>query len=72
MTTYQDTRIVWQVQARKSRAHKWTNKGRFETRSNAREAAIDQREFQFLHGLGFGNTRVVRIELPIKAKKGKA
>ncbi len=37
------TKVLWQVQARKSRAHKWVNKGRFEVRSAARRKASDLR-----------------------------
>lgn len=66
--------VVWQVQARKSRAGKWVNKGRYETRSNAREEALELRDLGYIHGrgfhgYGFGNTRVIRIEVPHRAKK---
>lgn len=50
------TKVLWQVQVRKSRAHKWVNKGRFETRRNARLSAETWRDWA-----GFGNTRVVRV-----------
>ena len=55
----------WRVQVRKSRAHKWVNKGLFETRADARLSAAMHRHFSELVGrsfvppVGFGNTRVV-------------
>lgn len=49
------TKVQWRVQVRKSAAHKWKNKGLFETRSTARHDALVKRaEF------GMRNTRVVR------------
>ena len=57
------TKIQWRVQVRKSRAHKWVNKGLFETRSVARGRASSLRE-QWADGPCsgqiYGNTRVVR------------
>ena len=56
----------WRVQKRKSRAHKWANKGLFETRSAARLSASMHRDFhEFINGrfvppAGFGNTRVIK------------
>lgn len=56
----------WRVQVRKSRAHKWVNKGLYETRGSAREQAAYLREGRMRNGkrmletaFGFGNTRVV-------------
>ena len=67
MTT--STKVLWRVQVRKSRAHKWVNKGLFETRDSAREEAEYQRNGRWSNGelmqgsgVGFGNTRVVRYE----------
>lgn len=57
------TKIQWRVQVRKSRAHKWVNKGLFETRSVARERASDLRAWWAdgpCSGQVYGNTRVVR------------
>lgn len=69
------TKILWRVQVRKSRAHKWVNKGLYEVRSMARIAAHAERKggesiqitgagchyYRADHGgYGFGNTRVVR------------
>lgn len=34
------TKVQWRVQVRKSRAHKWVNKGLFETRAEARWRAL--------------------------------
>lgn len=46
----------WRVQVRKSRAHKWVNKGLFETRDSARwHASTGWRDL-----CGFGNTRVIK------------
>jgi len=62
------TKILWRVQVRKSRKHKWTNKRLFETRASARDAAGTYRMFSTRPGgkwvpkYGFGNTRVVRHE----------
>ena len=58
----------WRVQVRKSRAHKWVNKGLFETRDAARDEASYQRTSVIAgydhigeyFGYGFGNTRVVK------------
>lgn len=78
MTSHKDPRIVWQVQARKSKAHKWFNVWRRKTRAGARDAACALRgegeTWRALGwvGYGFGNTRVVRLELPHKAKKEAA
>jgi hypothetical protein len=67
------TKIQWRVQVRKSRAHKWANKGLFETRERAREQAVYERggrmragEIVPGTGYGFGNTRVVRFEKDAK------
>lgn len=61
------TKIQWRVQVRKSRAHKWVNKGLYETRERARDQAEYMREGRMCMGIvvpntgfGFGNTRVVR------------
>jgi len=59
------TKIQWRVQVRRSRAHKWVNKGLFETRSAARKRAASMRSDIFAVGwktIGFGNTRVVRYQ----------
>lgn len=68
-------KVKWRVQVRKSRAHKWVNKGLFETREVARFAAGAERRggeriqiagetcryYLADHcGYGFGNVRVVR------------
>lgn len=55
----------WRVQVRKSRAHKWVNKGLFETRRRARQIGEQMRWRHpigdvFVPGYGFGNTRVVK------------
>ena len=60
----------WRVQVRRSRAHKWVNKGLFETRSAARESAVGLRAYRIVRennhmkalvdGYGFGNTRVIK------------
>ena len=69
MTRTNSMLIRWRVQVRRSRAHKWVNKGLFETRERAREQAVYMREGRSCRGfvvpntgLGFGNTRVVRHE----------
>ena len=54
----------WRVQVRKSRAHKWVNKGLFETRSVARDVCMyyrtgEKHGMHTLYPFGFGNTRVV-------------
>lgn len=61
------TKIQWRVQVRKSRVHKWVNKGLYETRRNAREVCSLIRGFDHIAPdhkwsppYGFGNTRVVR------------
>lgn len=58
------TRVMWRVQVRKSRNHKWMNKGLFETRAAARYNAVQQRHISVFGPLfaapGFGNTRIVR------------
>ena len=64
------TRVLWRVQVRKSRKHKWVAKGTFETRKDAREKCAELRgEYNSVwqcyvsdYALGFGNTRVVRVE----------
>lgn len=62
------TKVLWLVQIRRSRNHKWVNKGTFETREVARAKAERFRigwYWQDLHDgtvVGFGNTRVVRHE----------
>lgn len=54
------TKIVWQVQIR-TIGKKWRNKGTFETRRNARDAARWFREgLGHVPAFGFGNTRVLR------------
>ena len=70
------TSIQWRVQVRKSRAHKWVNKGLFETRKTARHHAVLHRSAIFVKhtrvwvgpgcGVGFGNTRVVRYVKGLK------
>ena len=54
----------WRVQVRKSRAHKWVNKGLFETRDAARAEALALRcgwsPNHWDLSYGFGNTRVVK------------
>lgn len=57
----------WRVQVRRSRAHKWVNKGLFETREAARDKVKFIRENnhyevgnpRVVQAYGFGNTRVV-------------
>lgn len=64
--------VLWQVQVRKSRAHKWVNKGRFETRKDARTNAWMYREVNGGSGkppYGFGNTRVVRVVVEHRPSK---
>ncbi|WP_143694702.1 hypothetical protein [Variovorax sp. JS1663] len=63
------TKVLWRVQVRKSRAHKWVNKGLYETRDAARAQAHYLRTGRVRGGevlwdtaYGFGNTRVVRYE----------
>lgn len=61
------TQVRWRVQVRKSRAHKWVNKGLFETRAVAREDAKQLRDGCIKSplgwaGYGFGNTRVQRYQ----------
>lgn len=59
-------KIQWRVQVRRSRAHKWVNKGLHEVRDNARTIAFMYREcVTYSNGVavqpvGFGNTRVVK------------
>ena len=65
MTSHKGSRIVWQVQSRMGRKQKWYGRGRFKTRSDARLQAIYLRDWL----CGFGNTRVIRIEVPHRAKK---
>jgi tRNA (Thr-GGU) A37 N-methylase len=67
MTSIANTKVQWQVQVRRSKAHKWTSKGTFETRSAARAQGVYLREGRVRNceivpgsGFGFGNTRVVR------------
>lgn len=77
MTRIDSTKVKWRVQVRKSRAHKWVNKGLFETRSAARtEAAEFRYERTYFHSgfcqdlcYGFGNTRVVRHVKPRNTSK---
>ena len=63
MTRIDSTKVKWRVQVRRSRAHKWVNKGLFETREAARLEAWNLR-YRFIKGTydvpGFGNTRTVR------------
>lgn len=60
------TGVQWRVQTRKSKAHKWVNKGLFETRDAARLSARLHRSCYCYEGAarveprGFGNTRIVR------------
>ncbi len=62
MTKTDSTKVMWRIQVRKSRAHKWVSKGTFETRRNAREAAAWFREGRgHVPAYGLGNTRVVRV-----------
>lgn len=58
----------WRVQVRKSRAHKWVNKGLWEVRRMARDSAWAYRTGQISDPYGFGNTRVIPY---VKAKKGQ-
>lgn len=58
----------WRVQVRKSRAHKWVNKGLYETRRRARDQAAYLRlgimrcgETLTGSAFGIGNTRVVKF-----------
>lgn len=66
MTSIANTKILWTVEVRLSRKHKWRAKGTFETRSVAREEAFYQRSCvhrdrgTWVNPLGFGNTRVVK------------
>ncbi|MBT2326100.1 hypothetical protein J7E62_27605 [Variovorax paradoxus] len=67
------TKVQWRVQVRKSRTHKWMNKGLFETRKAARDQAVYMRGGRMRDGCivpntgyGFGNTRVVRYEKAAK------
>ena len=63
MTRTNSMLIRWRVQVRRSRAHKWVNKGLFETRAVAREAASFWRYGYFDHDyMGLRNQRVVRHE----------
>lgn len=66
MTKRDSTRILWRVQVRKSRLHKWVNKGTFETRESARAEAWRRRvwgdSLGWSNGYGYGNTRVLRVE----------
>lgn len=72
MTRIDSTQVRWRVQVRKSRAHKWVNKGLFETRAVAREDAKQLREGCIgsqlgWPGVGFGNVRIVR-HISVKGK----
>lgn len=58
------TKIMWQMQTRKSKAHKWKNAELYETRVNARYAVSLARAPDMF---GRGNTRVVRYVKPAKA-----
>ena len=68
MTRTNSMLIRWRVQVRKSRAHKWENKGLFETRAVARAEAIEFRYMRTYFDSGYcqdlcygaGNTRVLR------------
>lgn len=67
MARTDNTKTLWRVQVRKSRKHKWQNKGLFETREAARKEATYQRVLfarfssEMVNiGYGFGNTRVVK------------
>lgn len=68
MKRIDSTKIRWRVQIRKSRAHKWVNKGLFEVRDEARTIAFMYRECvtwkdgAAVQPSGFGNTRVVRYQ----------
>lgn len=66
-----NTEKQWRVQVRKSRAHKWVNKGLFETREDARiQCAIFRGDERYWSDVvyGFGNTRVIPY---VKTKKGQ-
>jgi hypothetical protein len=56
MTKTDSTKVMWQVQVRGNRDAAWRNRGRFETRSNAREKAAALRDVW-----GMWNTRVMRV-----------
>lgn len=68
MAKQDTTKVLWRVQVRISRAHKWKNKGLFETRNSARAQSCILRAGHYFaddliteqQGYGFGNTRVVR------------
>lgn len=63
MTKIDSTTILWQVQVR-AKTGRWINKGRFETRKDARVNAWMYREVNGGNGkapYGFGSTRVVRV-----------
>jgi hypothetical protein len=66
MTKRDSTKVMWRVQVRKSRQHKWTSKGLYETRESARDAAGTYRMFgtrqseAWIPRYGFGNTRVLK------------
>lgn len=61
MTRIDSTKVKWRVQVRRSRAHKWHDKGLFETRERAREEARWWR-YGYVDPsfMGIGNQRVVR------------
>lgn len=70
MAKRDSTKVLWQVQARKTRQNKWENRGRFETREDAREKCAELREgwvevcaadLKETPIYGFGNTRVVSV-----------
>lgn len=55
MARRDNTKVQWVIQCRTSRNRPWRNRaGRFETRRNAREVAVELREMY-----GFGNTKAV-------------
>lgn len=64
------TKILWRVQYRIDRDHKWRNYATYETRSSARfhgfwlrdNIIIDDETGGLSGGYGFGNTRVLRVE----------
>ena len=71
MTRTASTKVQWRVQVRRSRAHKWVNKGLFETRKVARDMArlyralsTFKKDGSWESAYGFGNTRTIRYERP--------
>lgn len=56
MAKRDSTKVLWQVQV-KAKNGAWINKGRFETRRDARAKKVALRA-----EYGFGNTREIRVE----------